>query len=211
MSGIPTTPTGATEFAWELATLHPPQGRWTVEQYLELTDGTNRLIELVDGRLEFLAMPTLSHQLILKFLLQCLEDFINRTKAGLAIPAGLRVETIDDSFREPDLVFTLSSSRKTKVAERYFHGADLVMEIVSPDSKSRTRDYEEKVLDYAAAGIPEYWIVDPQEQKITVLTLAEGADAYSEYGVFKPGDSATSKLLDGFAVEVQAAFDAAKA
>lgn len=46
----------------------------------------------------------------------------------------------------------------------------------------------------------EFWIVEPQEQKITVLTLRDGEDTYPQHGVFSPGQSAASKLLDGFAV-----------
>ena len=86
----------------------------------------------------------------------------------------------------------------------YWLGADLVIEIVSPDRP--TRDTEEKPLDYAEAGIPEYWIVNPLNATITVLVL--NGDAYSEYGVFGRGDHAISKLLAGFSVQVAAVFEA---
>ncbi len=68
------------------------------------------------------------------------------------------------------------------------------------------RDLVEKRADYAEAGIPEYWIADPRDAKITVLAL-EG-DAYVEHGVYAHGGSATSRLLAGFAVDVAAVFDA---
>lgn len=189
--------------------MYPAQGSWTLEEYLELTDSTNRLIEFTDGRLEFLEMPTPAHQLILLFLMDRLRAFAE-PGLGMVLFSGLRVVMDDTKVREPDLVF-LREENYAKRGNRVWEGADLVMEIVSDDAGSRARDYHQKVSNYAAAGIPEYWIVDPQENKITVLTLSEGADAYSEHGVFKPGDSATSKLLDGFAVDVQATFDAAKA
>jgi Uma2 family endonuclease len=60
--------------------------------------------------------------------------------------------------------------------------------------------------DYAEAGIPEYWIVYPDAGTITVLRLVGGA--YREHGVFQRGDTATSVLLDGFAVDVQEVLDA---
>jgi Uma2 family endonuclease len=65
----------------------------------------------------------------------------------------------------------------------------------------------EKREEYAEAGIPEYWIVNPLNRTITVLTL-EG-DTYREHGIFAPGAQATSVLLAGFAVDVRAAFAAA--
>jgi hypothetical protein len=58
----------------------------------------------------------------------------------------------------------------------------------------------------AVAGITEYWIVDPQEQRITVLTL--DGQAYRLHGVFVPGERATSVLLPGLEVDVAAAFKA---
>ena len=63
----------------------------------------------------------------------------------------------------------------------------------------------EKRLDYAEAGIPEYWIVDPRDETVTVLTLHKGE--YVEHGVFARGDSASSPLFDGVSVDVGAVFD----
>lgn len=79
-----------------------------------------------------------------------------------------------------------------------------MVEIVSPDKPER--DTVEKRRDYAEAGIPEYWIVNPSDEPMTVLTL-HGA-AYAEHGIFARGATATSMLLDGFAVDVAATFDA---
>ncbi|MBC8163970.1 MAG: Uma2 family endonuclease [Roseiflexaceae bacterium] len=64
----------------------------------------------------------------------------------------------------------------------------------------------EKPRDYAEAGIPEYWIVHPLDETITVLTL--DGDLYAEQGVFRRGETATSVLLTGFAVSVDAVLDA---
>ena len=77
------------------------------------------------------------------------------------------------------------------------------MEVVSPDDPAR--DHEEKRAVYAAAGIAEYWIVDPERATITVLSLR--GDEYSEHGLFASGEVATSPLLEGLAVEVAAAFE----
>jgi len=80
----------------------------------------------------------------------------------------------------------------------------LVVEIVSPDHAER--DTVMKRADYAAAGIPEYWIVNDAEGTIMVLRL-EGS-AYVAHGIFRRGDTATSALLPGFTVSVDAVCDA---
>ena len=91
-----------------------------------------------------------------------------------------------------------------RAQDEFWLGADLVLEIVSPDKPKR--DTEEKPLDYAEAGIPEYWIVNPLDETITVLTLVGGV--YMPHGIFRRGARAASKLLDGFSVYVDDVFDA---
>src|SRR5207237_9171857 len=86
------------------------------------------------------------------------------------------------------------------------HGAALVMEIVIGDAADRARDLIVKRKEYAEARIAEYWIVDPQEQRITVLTL--DGSAYRVHGDFTAGQHATSVLLPGFSVSVDAVFAA---
>jgi Uma2 family endonuclease len=87
---------------------------------------------------------------------------------------------------------------------RFWLGADLVVEIVSPDKPER--DLIEKRHDYAEAHMPEYWIVDPRDETITVLRLENRI--YVEHGVFRRGSQAMSALLEGLQVEVSAIFDA---
>jgi Uma2 family endonuclease len=202
---IPTSFVG--QPAWEVATLYPPQGAWSSDDYLDLTDSTNRLIELTKGQIEVLEMPTTSHQLILLYLYETLKSFVKSGDLGTVLVAALRLRLSEDTFREPDILFAHRDHR-SYVQDRYWTGADLVMEIVSDDDKSRNRDLVAKRADYAAAGIPEYWIVDPQEKRISVLTLDSGA--YAVAGEFIPGQRAASWLLEGFDVDVATVFEAAK-
>jgi Uma2 family endonuclease len=192
------------EPAWEVATLFPNQGDWSVEDYLALDTG--RLVEFSDGYIEILPMPTEEHQLILIFLFDALRAFVRPRRLGLPLLSPFRVRLDDRKFREPDLIFMFAKHAKRR-RNRFWEGADLVMEVVSEDD--RTRDFVTKRRDYALAGIPEYWIVDPQRREITVLQL-EG-DRYQTRGVFKPRQKATSGLLRGFAVSVSAVFKAAEA
>jgi Uma2 family endonuclease len=196
----------ALHMIWEadelVLSLAPLQGRWTAEQYLLLTDQTNRLIEFTDGYIEVLPMPTENHQAILELLFLALRAFIDRL-GGKVRFAPLRVQVRAEKFREPDILLVCDADDPRR-QNRYWLGADLVVEIVSPDNPER--DTKEKRADYAEAGIPEYWIVDPEGETITVLQLEE--HGYAEYGVFHRGDTATSVLLIGFAVSVDAVLDA---
>ena len=114
----------------------------------------------------------------------------------------------EGTFREPDVTVYLSE-HLDRFGDRYGELPDLVIEVVSEDSRSHSRDYDDKRRDYASAGVPEYWIVDPCEQRITVLVRSDGD--FIEQGAYTPGELAHSRLLDGFAVEVTSVFQSAEA
>ena len=201
----PQTSSHDPQFDWDSARLFPVQRTWTIEEYLDATDSTNNLIEFTDGRIEVLEMPTTSHQLILEFLHAALKSFVVDKRVGVVLFAALRLQVGETKFREPDVLF-VGNDHRDLIQERYWTGADLVMEVVSNDAKSRERDLVSKRREYAAAGIAEYWIVDPMNKQITVLGL-EGTE-YKALGEFAPGQQAVSHLLEGFSVDVAATFQA---
>jgi Uma2 family endonuclease len=180
----------------------PLQGLWTEEQYLRLTDQTNHFIEFTEGSVEVLPMPTRKHQAISRFLFLAFLASVQRL-GGTVFYAPLRVRVAPGRFREPDLVLLLDVN-DPRNQNAFWLGADLVVEIVSPDDVER--DTVIKRADYAEARIPEYWIVNPQEETITVLKLENGA--YIAHGVFRRGETATSALLTDFTVSVDAVCDA---
>jgi Uma2 family endonuclease len=185
-----------------VASPFPEQGQWSEADYLAL-DG-NRLVELSDGRLEELPVPTIFHQLLVDYLHAALKLYLASHPTGKAFFAPLPVRLWSGKFREPDVIY-LTWARLGDVHGQP-QGADLVMEVVSEGEENRERDLETKRREYAAAGITEYWIIDPLEQHIVVLTLA--GTAYREHGVFGRGTEATSALLPGFTVNVAAVFAA---
>jgi Uma2 family endonuclease len=196
---------GKREPAWDIATFFPLQGDWTEEDYLDLDrDSEPRLIELDDGFLEVLPLPDMLHQDIVQFLFVALLTFIKDMEVGRAYVAPMPVKLWKNQFREPDVLFLASHRIKDK--RKPPKGADLVMEVVSRGAGARKRDLKEKRRVYAKAKIPEFWIVDPQTKKITVLTLS--GKSYKAHGVYKPGDQAASKLLKGFKVAVSDVFAA---
>jgi len=202
---VPSPTSDRQEPAWEVTRLFPPQGSWSVCDYTELTDLTNQLVEFTDGHIEVLETPTQTHQILVRFLLDGLRAFVEPRQLGEVLFAPLRVRIGLSKFREPDVVF-MHAHHATRRLEDYWEGADLVMEVVSHHPVGRRRDIEAKRLDYAEAGIPEYWIVDPVEMRVTVLALEAGA--YEKHGCLVAGQTASSRLLPGFTVDVARLFRA---
>ncbi len=198
----PAPPTSQEALSSLLRDVLPPQGAWGEREYLWLTDHTNRLIELAGGRVQELPMPTDTHQAVLLFLYLLFHGYLE-PRGGVVRVAALRMRVREGTFREPDLLLLRDRSDPRR-QDRYWLGADLVVEVVSPDDPDRDR--VEKRADYAAAGIAEYWVADPRGEAITVLTLK--GDAYVEHGTFARGEAATSPLLAGFTADVDAVFDA---
>lgn len=190
------------EPTWEIARLFPLQGEWTEEAYLALD--TNHLVELSDGCLEFLTMPMYFHQWIVRFLFKLLDAYVEAHSLGAVLFAPLWVRLWPGKIREPDILYLRPERYRNR--QRFPEGADLAVEIVSDSPEDRKRDLVTKREEYARAGISEYWIIDPQERRITVLVLR--GTAYQVHGEFTPGMQATSVLLPGFAVDVAAVFAA---
>jgi Uma2 family endonuclease len=188
------------EPAWGLALLYPEQGGWTEEEYLALD--TNHLIEFADGCLEFLPMPTKAHQWTAGFLYRLLFAAVADRGLGEVYHAPYRVR-VPERFREPDVVCILSRNAGTAY-QRYADAADLVVEVVSEDDPDRDR--VTKRAEYAAAGIPEYWIADPRDKTLTIFSLDPGAAEYRDAGRYREGQTARSVLLEGLAADVTAAF-----
>lgn len=204
------TVAAARQERWRLVTpdddsaidLQPLQGLWTEAQYLRLTASGRRLIEFTDGDLDLLPMPTDRHQVIVRHLFLSL--FPQTAEfGGTVLFAPLRLRIRAGKFREPDLVL-LRDAGDPRRGNDFWTGADLVVEVVSPDDPDR--DLRRKRADYAEARIPEYWIVNPIDETVTVLVLAE--DRYADHGVFHRGQRARSVCLPACSLDVTSLFDA---
>ena len=194
----PHIPSANGEPAWEAAYMLPVQGSWSEADFLKLH--SNRMAELVDGRLEILPMPTWLHQLILDFLLERIKGHLRESNCGGRIlMAPLPTRLFPRTIREPDLLY-VGADNLPKDIRGYPDKIDLAIEIVSSGVEARQRDYVDKRADYAKAGVSEYWIVDPEESIVTVLTLT-GAE-YQVAQECRPGDIARSVLLNGLEIPV---------
>lgn len=140
----------------------PVQGEWTEREYLRFD--TNRGIELSHARLVFLPWPDAVHQTLLMICCDRLSHcYVDGTR-GLSVPR-FKLRLASQLWRMPDVVYVLPSNRHRAHSE-YFDCADLVIEVVSPDRPKR--DLVKKRREYAAAGIPEYWVVDPRYGQRTI-------------------------------------------
>ncbi len=154
---------------WEKAQTFPVRYPCTEEEYLALD--SNLLLEFADGFIEVLPMPTTYHQRLAAFLFNALNALVTARQLGEVLFAPLRVRIRKGKYREPDLLF-MRSDHASRISNAYWERPDLVMEIVSENN--RRHDLVTKKDEYAQAGIPEYWIVDPEEETITVLVSSPG-------------------------------------
>ncbi|KAF3888295.1 MULTISPECIES: Uma2 family endonuclease [Nostocales] len=154
----------------------------TFEEYLQYNDGTDTQYELVDGELIPMSLGTGKHGRISKFLERKFDDesakmernwTAQKFSVGVRSPRGGRWDT----SRVPDVVVLPveqwdALSNREAVIELNEPPPILVVEVVS--ESTRITDYRSKRSEYAVLGIPEYWIVDPIQEVITVCILVEG-------------------------------------
>jgi Uma2 family endonuclease len=186
--------------ATEVAELFPPQKEWTEADYFSLPD-TNRIVELSEGELIMPPHPTYTHQRVVKNLVLAFQSFVREHNLGLLLFAALPIRLWVDKIREPDIVF-FSHAHADRIGEQFCGPPDLAVEIISPST--RRTDRVDKFVEYARAGVSEYWLVDPDAQTIEVYVLEGGA--YTLFGKFGWGEHARSQLLSGFEVAVEEAF-----
>lgn len=155
-------------------TTTPTKTKLTFEDYLAYDDGTDNRYELEDGELILMNPPTGRHALIVYFLVNTFIAEITRLQLPWAAMQLIGVRTAPRRSRLPDIcIVPLEEIRdKLDVSAVIESDAVLAVESVSPDSVKR--DYRFKRAEYASFGIPEYWIVDPTEQRVTLLLLVEG-------------------------------------
>ncbi len=173
------------------------RGYITFEEYLEQSSDT-RICEWIDG--EVITMPGASfeHQTLSDFLLKVVSFFVESKNLGLVIssPFAMKLEE-QRRGREPDILF-VGKERQHLFKKTYLDGAaDLAIEIISPESVGRDRG--EKFVEYEAAKIQEYWLIDPERKQVEFYRL--NSDGFYQLaptpeGVFQ------SEVLPGFFLRV---------
>lgn len=148
----------------------------TIEDIYNLPDGQRA--ELIDGELYMMATPSTKHQRLVTEFTYLIKDYIKRNNGEYEIfpsPFAVFLNGSNEIYVEPDISVICD---KTKLTDDGCHGApDWIIEIVSPGS--RRMDYYIKLFKYHTAGVREYWIVEPDKQRITVYNFEH--DTVDEY------------------------------
>lgn len=175
--------------------------RLSVDEYLELPDDGKRY-QILDGVLDVTPAPSPRHQRVSRRLLWHLMAELERKGKGEVFNAPIDVVLDRHSVVQPDLVF-LRAEHAHEVGERGIEGApDLVVEILSPST--RRTDVLTKSALYARFGIAEYWIVDPDIDKVEVYVLRDGRYVLTS-SVSAP-EALTSESYPGLAIPLDEVF-----
>lgn len=172
----------------------------TFEDYLSYDDGTDNRYELVDGELVALPPESEPNSAIVSYLFLKLVEtevsfrLIKCHNCEVQVPI---LQLGDAQNRFPDLIVLrqehLDLTQKQLSIKLDMPPPQLVVEVVSPGQSNRDRDYKNKRGQYERVGIPEYWIIDSEQQAVTVLRLTDGK--YSDVGTFKDNNAIVSKTF----------------
>ncbi len=182
-----------------------PHIKFSVEDYKNLAESETERYELLGGELFMTPSPTWRHQAILLRLANRLQTFAEDHGLGQVAVAPLDVVFSEHNVAQPDILF-ISAGRVDIVDENGdVRGApDLVVEILSPSTLERDRTTKRTL--YARYGVQEYWLVDPNDETIDVLSLTESG--YARVDRFGRSDTLTSPLLPELAAALADVFDA---
>jgi Uma2 family endonuclease len=180
----------------------PATKRLTFEKFQERD--RNGRYELVDGELEELVPPRPFHSWTGTRIASELDRYLEAHEPEAFWGVELDIPTIPFFGRRPDFAYysTADARRIDLAANRVLGVPTLVVEVVSEEDEER--DTVTKREEYARAGIPHYWIVDPQRR--TVLTLVLPGTAYEVAGEFSGDEILTSALFPGLAIPLARLF-----
>lgn len=166
------------------------QGEYTLEDYYALPE--ERRAELIDGMIYDMSAPSPLHQQLIMEISVQLHAFISSQKGSCKVsmaPTDVQLDCDDKTMVQPDI---LVMCRRENILRTHMYGApDLIIEILSPST--RRKDMNLKHGKYAAAGVREYWMIDPDTKKIVVYDL-ENEEFPVVYGF---GDRVPVRIFHG--------------
>lgn len=171
----------------------------TEREFYQLPEGR---VEFVDGEAHFMSPVSWLHVNVSLWLSEYARRLCRKHNAGLVFAEAFAVRLSPGCTRLPDLAFVSTGNDRVALHPNHLEGPpDLVVEIVS--TESRHRDYHEKLLDYQAAGVTEYWIIDPTYRTVDLYRLESG-----EYRLISPTEpdpalALTSAVLPGFTLKAE--------
>jgi len=163
------------------------QGPYTWREFIELGEDDPR--ELLDGHLVEIEVPTRTHERIVALLIALLSHWGWSRNAGEVLASGYKIRIDERRGTMPDVQFYRRGNLPRGQEKGLEQGRpDLVVEVISPSSRSK--DSVQKLYDYAAIGVPEFWLVDPEAKTLERLILRDGVysivEALEGGVVFRP-------------------------
>jgi Uma2 family endonuclease len=175
---------------------------WTYTRYLRET-AEGEYFAVIEGTRISPPRTNSFHQTALLKVCIRLEAFVKQHRLGIVVLGPIDVYLSDTNFVQPDLLF-VAKAHTDRITDNGIMGApDLVIEIISPGSTRADRVTKRQL--YARYGVPEYWIISPNERSIEVLSLKAGI--YEAAGLYENSEVLASPLLAGFAIKPDELFD----
>lgn len=174
-----------------------PYRPFTVEELFELPDDGKRY-EIYDGEVNMVPPPNLGHQDISKKLQYRIMRYLEDHLMGELFNAPVAFVHNAINYTEPDLIYVSNERRACLTHRGVEGGADLVVEILSPSTRSR--DLGVKKDMYQRLGVPHYWVVDPKRCNLTAFSLQ--GERYGEGRQYEAHDVFEPTLFPGLRIEL---------
>ena len=159
-------------------------------------------MEFINGEIIFQSPAKLRHVSAMGLLFRLLSTFVDQGGLGFVGSEKMLISLTRNDY-EPDICFFgKDKSRAFSPIQMQFPAPDFVVEVLSPPTQQHDR--ETKFQDYAAHGIREYWIVDPEHEMIEQYILQN-----EEYELFLKSKDGTieSVVLPEFRIQIRAVFE----
>lgn len=151
--------------------------------------------EIIGGELLVSPSPTTNHQRLVRTLVRIIGEVVDEHGLGEVLPGPVDVRLGAHTVVVPDLLF-VRTERLEIIKSALVEGApDLIVEVASPST--RGRDNVQKAAAYAEAGVPEYWLPDPERRLFRMQVLRDGI-----YRDVEPADSRFhSSVVSGLTID----------
>lgn len=182
-------------------TLKKANIRFTYRDYRLMPE--DRRYELIDGDFYMTPSPVTKHQLASIHLERLIEQYVRQNNLGTVLHAPMDVVLSDEDVVQPDILF-ISNERKGIIKPENIRGApDLIVEILSPATAER--DLTVKKGLYAKFAVREYWIVDPDQKTVAVMTWSE--EGFRTHQVYPADGTLRSPIFPGWSFPLKTVFD----
>jgi len=173
--------------------------RKTVDDYMALPDDVR--VELFGGEFFRMPSPGFIHQSVIMELAAALHAYVKAKGLGQVLVAPFDTILSEEDVVQPDILF-LSHETLSRVEERLHGPPDVAIEVLSKTHAERDRIVKHEI--YRKFGLPEYWIVDPEERTIEVLILEE--TKWRLHGIYGEADALSTPTFPDLELAVKSVF-----